>query len=46
MPRQFRSFLNHPDSSFLSICAMPNLGAVSKANVTKFGTAWTDPKTW
>jgi oligopeptide transport system substrate-binding protein len=27
--------LNHPDSSFLSICAMPNLSAVSKTNVTK-----------
>jgi oligopeptide transport system substrate-binding protein len=23
---------------------MPNLSAVSKTNVTKFGQAWTDPK--
>ncbi|RTL10804.1 MAG: peptide ABC transporter substrate-binding protein [Neisseriaceae bacterium] len=36
--------LNHPDSAFLSICAQPELAIVSKANVTKFGTTWTDPK--
>ena len=36
--------LVHADSSFLSICAQPELGIVSKDNVTKFGTAWTDPK--
>ena len=36
--------LNNPDSSFLSICSMPDLAVVSKSNVTKFGQAWTDPK--
>lgn len=36
--------LNHPDASFLQICSMPNLAIVSKANVTKFGNSWTDPK--
>lgn len=36
--------LLHPDSAFLQICTMPNVGIVSKANLTKFGTQWTDPK--
>lgn len=36
--------LVHPDASFLSICSQPELAAVSKANVSKFGTQWTDPK--
>lgn len=36
--------LDHADASFLSICAQPNLAAVSKANIIKFGNAWTDPK--
>lgn len=36
--------LINPDSSFLKICAMPNVAIMSKANVTKFGQAWTDPK--
>ena len=36
--------LVYPDPSFLSICAQPELGIVSKTNVTKFGQAWTDPK--
>ncbi|MEN9945882.1 MAG: hypothetical protein RLZZ293_268 [Pseudomonadota bacterium] len=33
--------LNHPDPSFLQICAMPNVAVVSQANVKKFGTKWT-----
>jgi oligopeptide transport system substrate-binding protein len=37
--------LIHPDSSFLQICAMPNTATVSKANVTKYGQTWADPKT-
>lgn len=36
--------LNHPDSAFIDICTMPNLAIVSKANITKFGNSWTDPK--
>ena len=36
--------LKNPDSSFLSICSMPDLAVVSKSNVTKFGQTWTDPK--
>lgn len=36
--------LNHADSAFLSICTQPEVAVVSKANVTKFGQAWTDPK--
>ncbi len=36
--------LNHPDSAFLQICSMPNTAIISKANVLKFGQAWTNPK--
>ncbi len=36
--------LVHPDSSFLAICSMPETGIVSKANLTKYKDAWTDPK--
>lgn len=36
--------LNHPDPAFLQICTMPNVAIVSKANLTKFGDKWTDPK--
>lgn len=36
--------LINPDSSFLQICAMPNVAIMSKANVTKFGQAWTNHK--
>ena len=36
--------LNHPDAAFLQICTMPNTATVSKANLLKFGQAWTNPK--
>lgn len=36
--------LNHADNSFLSICTQPEVAVVSKANIAKFGQAWTDPK--
>ena len=36
--------LNHPDPSFLAICAQADLATVSQANVTKFGALWTQPK--
>ena len=36
--------LTNPDPSFLSIVAQPDLAVVSKANIGKFGSAWTDPK--
>lgn len=36
--------LIQPNSSFLQICSMPNLGIVSKANLKKFGNNWTDTK--
>lgn len=36
--------LVHPDASFLAICAMPNLGIVSKSNINKYGNNdWTQP---
>lgn len=34
-----------PDAKFLQICSMPNTATVSKANVTKYGQTWADPKT-
>ncbi len=37
--------LIHPDAAFLQICAMPNTATVSKANVTKYGQTWANPKT-
>ena len=37
--------LANPDPSFLSIAAQPDLAVVSKANIDKFGTAWTEPRT-
>ena len=43
-PQTIEISLNHPDASFLQICAMPNTAVVSKANLQKFGQAWTDPK--
>jgi oligopeptide transport system substrate-binding protein len=36
--------LTNPDPSFISIAAQPDLAVVSKANLDKFGSAWTDPK--
>lgn len=36
--------LVHADTSFLSICAQPQLSIVSQQNVTKLGSAWTEPK--
>ncbi|MDD3265724.1 MAG: peptide ABC transporter substrate-binding protein [Burkholderiales bacterium] len=36
--------LVNSDPSFLQICTMPNLFVVSKANLTKHGDKWTDPK--
>jgi oligopeptide transport system substrate-binding protein len=36
--------LTNPDPSFLSIVAQPDLAVVSKANLSKFGSAWTEPK--
>jgi oligopeptide transport system substrate-binding protein len=36
--------LANPDPSFLAIAAQPDLTVVSKANIDKFGTAWTEPK--
>ncbi len=36
--------LNHPDASFLQICAMPNTVIVSKKNLQKFGIDWANPK--
>lgn len=36
--------LAYPDPAFLSICAQPDLGIVSQANVKKFGQAWTNPR--
>lgn len=43
-PQTIEISLNHPDASFLQICAMPNTAVVSKANLQKFGQTWTDPK--
>ena len=43
-PSTVQISLVHPDGSFLSLCSLPNIGIVSKANVTKFGQAWTDSK--
>lgn len=36
--------LVNSDPSFLQICTMPNLFIVSKANITKYGDKWTEPK--
>jgi oligopeptide transport system substrate-binding protein len=35
--------LIHPDSNFLQICTMPNLGIVSKASFTRYGNDWLLP---
>lgn len=35
--------LEHPDTAFIQICTQPNVGIVSKANLTKFGNQWTNP---
>lgn len=36
--------LVNPDPSFLAIASLWNVGIVSKANITKFAQAWTEPK--
>lgn len=30
--------------TFLTLCSMPNASILSKANITKYGNAWTNPK--
>lgn len=36
--------LEYPNPAFLNICAQADLGIVSKANISKFGSAWASPK--
>lgn len=36
--------LNHPDASFIQICTMPNVGVISKTNLSKYGSQWTNPQ--
>lgn len=36
--------LEHPDAAFLAICSRPNVGILSRANVTRYGNQWTKPE--